>query len=600
MKVKKIVWFLLIVQILSVSLILATSATSTNALAITLETNASKVNAAGESVYQAGEEIELTVAIAQNPGFKATIIEVSYDASALTFVEPENGTYESDFLVADANQTVLLVNKQSDGKIKVTIGDLMGAFYNPNAPVYDQTGRVVTLTFKLADDYAGGSLGITANVQNGMILDVNGATNNVEIDRPGTDADGNPVAGLAPVMGINPETHVHTFADATCTLPSTCTVCAETTGEALGHAYGDLIAEVPATCENDGTLAHYHCSACEKDFDAEKNELSDLTIPAKGHNYGDLIAKVDATCTEAGNVAHYTCSDCGKHFDEEKVELAEVVIPANGHNYGDLIAKVDATCTEDGVKAHYTCSVCGTHFDENKGVLESIVISANGHAYGELVPNVVPTCETAGVKTHYTCSVCHKYFDENKAEITDIAIPAKGHTYGDLIAKVDATCTEAGNVAHYTCSVCGKHFDEEKFELADIVIPATGHNYGDLVAKVDATCTADGVKAHYTCSACGKHFDEDKAVLTDIVIPAKGHTFVDVPAIEATKEETGMTAGKKCSVCNAVLEGMEETPKLESGCGGCNGGCGSLIGVSGVLMTMSVIGAAVLLKKKED
>ena len=33
-----------------------------------------------------------------------------------------------------------------------------------------------------------------------------------------------------------------------------------------GHNYGELIAEVPATCTADGTAAHYECSKCHKLF----------------------------------------------------------------------------------------------------------------------------------------------------------------------------------------------------------------------------------------------------------------------------------------------------------------------------------------------
>ena len=56
-------------------------------------------------------------------------------------------------------------------------------------------------------------------------------------------------------------------------------------------------------------------------------EVTDLVIPAKGHEYGDLIAKVPATTEKDGAIAHYHCSACGKYFDAAKVEVSSIVIP---------------------------------------------------------------------------------------------------------------------------------------------------------------------------------------------------------------------------------------------------------------------------------
>ena len=45
------------------------------------------------------------------------------------------------------------------------------------------------------------------------------------------------------------------------------------------HCYTDWIAEIPASCK-DGTLGHYTCSLCGKNFNIEKKELASLRIPA--------------------------------------------------------------------------------------------------------------------------------------------------------------------------------------------------------------------------------------------------------------------------------------------------------------------------------
>lgn len=52
--------------------------------------------------------------------------------------------------------------------------------------------------------------------------------------------------------------------------------------DALGHDYGDLIAEIPATTEKYGVIAHYECSRCHKYFDEDKREVSVLYIGKTG------------------------------------------------------------------------------------------------------------------------------------------------------------------------------------------------------------------------------------------------------------------------------------------------------------------------------
>ena len=55
----------------------------------------------------------------------------------------------------------------------------------------------------------------------------------------------------------------------------------------------------------------------------------------------------DATCTEDGNIAYYYCTQCQKYFRDEKctdeVSAKDVFIPATGHNFGD-----NGTCSNCG------------------------------------------------------------------------------------------------------------------------------------------------------------------------------------------------------------------------------------------------------------
>ena len=77
------------------------------------------------------------------------------------------------------------------------------------------------------------------------------------------------------------------------------------------------------------------------------------------------------------------------------------------------------------------------------------------------------------------------------------------------------------------------------------------HSYNAVVTA--PTCTEGGYTT-YTCE-CGDSYIAD---YTD----ALGHTEEIIPAVEATCTETGLTEGKKCSVCGEILVAQEETPAL--------------------------------------
>ncbi len=106
---------------------------------------------------------------------------------------------------------------------------------------------------------------------------------------------------------------------------------------ALGHNYGTLITEVPATCLAKGTKAHYHCDRCNKDFlqqDGVVATAKDLTIEKSSHSM-TRHERVEATCVNPGNIEYWHCSSCDKNYTDEngENEAETIVIPALGHNY---------------------------------------------------------------------------------------------------------------------------------------------------------------------------------------------------------------------------------------------------------------------------
>ena len=306
---------------------------------------------------------------------------------------------------------------------------------------------------------------------------------------------------------------------------SVCKVCGETitkgqtiaaTGE---HDYGDWDNGTAPNCKDTGVLGHYQCGTCLKYFDEDYAEIDSIVIPTNGeHSYNpdtDWIDEIPATCDENGTLGHYHCNSCDKDFDENGEELTDLAIEA-GHTYGEWNDEIPATCTENGTVEHYFCDECDTYFDEDYEVIaEADLAIEAGHTCGEWNDEVPATCTENGTVGYYYCSVCEKYLDEEYEEIADITIAA-GHKYGDIIPEIVPTCTEPGTIAHYQCSVCNKDFDADKTEVTDLLIAAKGHTYGDWVVTTEATVDAEGEKKRQ-CSECE---DVETATIAKLDPPA--------------------------------------------------------------------------------
>ena len=141
------------------------------------------------------------------------------------------------------------------------------------------------------------------------------------------------------------------------------------------------------------------------------------------------------------------------------------------------------------------------------------------------------TCTTTGYTGDTYCKDCNEKIADGEV------IPALGHTWDNGVITTAPTCENAG-VKTFTCTRC----NETKTEA----ISATGHTPVQIPEK-PATCTEPGHKAGTKCSVCG-------AVLSGLEeIPAKGHAVVVDPAVGPTCTEPGKTEGKHCSVCNEVI-----------------------------------------------
>lgn len=293
---------------------------------------------------------------------------------------------------------------------------------------------------------------------------------------------------------------------------------------ALPLAAHDLeyVPEVPSTCVQPGTTEHWHCSVCGGRFvdesGAQAVKLDELALPLGAHAL-EAVEEVPASCTEPGTAAHWACALCGKLFADEagNAEVtAENLATALAPHSLAKVGGTPATCTERGVSDHWKCTVCGALFSEETGTTEvtteQLRTALAPHALAA-VAEVPATCEEAGVAAHWRCASCGGLFKDEEGtqavSIDDLVVPLAAHKLTAHAPKA-ATCTEPGSLAHWTCEVCGKAFlDDRALEPAgDVAVPATGHKAVHH-ERVAPTTKSAGRAEYWECSACGKLFSDE-------------------------------------------------------------------------------------------
>lgn len=264
-------------------------------------------------------------------------------------------------------------------------------------------------------------------------------------------------------------------------------------------------------------------ASCEKTGD-ETTAAEITDAPATDAPAPETSVAPETTEEEATNAPETTSAPDTSAPETTKPE--ETTEPPHTHSFGAWSTVKAASCAEEGLSER-ACAC---------GVKETQTIAKTAHIDGAWVEDKAATCTEAGAK-HLECSVC-------KASIKTESVPALGHKDGEWIIDKEATATAEGS-KHLECAVC-------KATIKTEVLPATPHVPGEWIVDKEATCTETGSR-HRVCTKCGEKVDTE-------TLSAKGHKEVVVNAKAATCTEAGITEGKHCSVCNAVIVAQETIP----------------------------------------
>ena len=266
---------------------------------------------------------------------------------------------------------------------------------------------------------------------------------------------------------------------------------------------------------------------------------------------------------------------------DETITAVAVLDRGSGLAAADFCVSYDAallTCTGVEVNAG-TESVDSVYIETNPhtdgGQVKFTFICAKGFADGaELVTmtfqpkkegavTLTPTVTTSAVGADRrpitldmcaaSCEVKDPFFEVTFRDEGGTVLSRQSVRYRAAAVPPDAV-KAPDEAHHYELAGWGGDYSsitaDAEFTARYTAIPHT-----EVVDKaVEPTCTEAGLTEGRHCSVCSAVLVEQK------VVKAKGHTEVIDKAVEPTCAETGLTEGKHCSVCSAVLVEQEIVP----------------------------------------
>ena len=243
----------------------------------------------------------------------------------------------------------------------------------------------------------------------------------------------------------------------------------ETVITARKHNLVDNGVALEAKCLTVGTMNQV-CANAEATAEYEAcTYTATKDIPATGHTFGEIVAEVPATCSAIGYRAYRDCTVCLKHFeidaDVKEKDGKSTLIPfeteinPNNHKPADEYTIDTApNCFTVGSKSKH-CTLCG----EKTGITE--IPATGNHTFDKENGGVVTTpatCTVVGVKT-FTCTL------EGCEATTTEDVPATGHSPAEPVKEneVPMECDKDGSYDMVVyCATCDEELSRETETVA--------------------------------------------------------------------------------------------------------------------------------------
>lgn len=213
-----------------------------------------------------------------------------------------------------------------------------------------------------------------------------------------------------------------------------------------------LVSKVESTTTSQGHNAYYICSECNhvfKDKDGtQETTIENETLPLHVHNL-IKINKIEPTCVEDGTIEHWNCSICNKNYSDAngETEVTSLTINKLGHSF-------QTTWSKD-VNVHYhKCERCDERKDETfhnyvRGVCQD---SDCGYSIIDNSDTIVNVPEGVTSLNNYAFSGC--------SSLTNITLPSTLQTIGNAAfaqtsitsINIPSSVTSIGGYAFMRCT----------------------------------------------------------------------------------------------------------------------------------------------------
>ncbi len=441
-----------------------------------------------------------------------------------------------------ATENVLSFGKMFGKCTSLTAMDLSNFKLDGNANLYRMFENCTGLqTIELPDDLQGADLRARAR---------SGGESGITLELPYVYRD-EQTGGFVTEIVLNGSTAGHTL-----TLHKTHTFDAE-----------GMHDQVDPTCTVEGTLAYRECSTCHCKFDYEHGTTlyRDLTIPKTGHHYvyGDPEGWNYPTCTTPGGICTHLCEDCGFPCPDDG---GEVAMPTLGHSYeldksGDHADgyTIEFFKEEETVKTEMVDEDGNVYFTQEQTVVTGkarvtyyLICEGIGDYGGDLFD------ESKWVKCHHQTQVVFEFECDTHTEATctdaetfffDFSIGLEDFKHQMAIQDgqdgVEDFISEGQN--GFRSITINQVYTGNEVEGG---LDALGH-VEEAVDEVPATCEGHGSTKGKRCAVCD-------IVLEGITSTAPhGHDYQDQPELKPTCTASGHSAGKVCVYCGEVGEGVD-------------------------------------------